>query len=164
TIPVCRARAVPGGCIPAVQPGASWQGTLGPQNSNPMVPSSHIVSSATHPLVTTFADNYFGRTETLSFDLVITSGPPPAGYAGTPAPPTSPTPPGPFPGWKDVVWDRHLAEPHIRDSVQIPSGDQAIIALDWPDTTTAEKAAPDGQYWAIVEVSGYWVSGPLHSG
>jgi hypothetical protein len=163
-IPACPDQDVPGGCMPEFQPGATWKGTLGPQNPNPMVPGTHFVSSATHPLVTVFARNFFASAETLRFDLVISDGPPPPGYAGTPIPSTSTTAPGPYPGWTEVVWDRHLAEPQVRNTVLIPSGDQANIVLDWPDTTNAGQAAPEGRYWGIVEVSGYWVSGPLVGG
>lgn len=156
--------AAPLAAPPLAPTGATWHGRLGPQSPNPLVPGSTFISSLTHPLVTVLVTNSFLSPETVTFDLVITDGPPPPGYAGTPASSTSTTTPGPYPGWTDVVWDRAVAEPNAQDTVEVPSGESATISLDWPDTANTGKGAPYGNYWGVVELSGYWLTGTLKDG
>jgi len=149
---------------PLTTPSATWFGPLGPQNPNPLVPGDHLLTSSTHPLVQVFTHNQFVRAETLTFDLVLTDGQPPPGYAGTSPSPGAENPKGPYPGWTDVVWERNQAEAHARDTVTVPSGYQATVRLDWPDDTQSGRHAAAGHYWAVVEVSGYWLSGSVIQG
>ena len=144
-------------------PTVSWNGTIGPQNPNPMVESPYLITSSTHPLATLLVQNDFAQAETVTFDLFVTDGPLPSSMTpGTPTPYEGSAPP--YSQWSDGVWDRQQTEPQAQDSVIVPSGNQASITLDWPQTNNQGLAVAPGSYLAAVWVSGFWLSGPLNGG
>lgn len=146
----------------ALYPSISWGGALAASADNsgifPIWP--YDVTPQTVPLVTIKISNEFASAETVSYDLIVTSGT----YSPADIPDFNLGVSVPYSGWPHGVWDYKRAEPGAPHMVQVQPGATVSVELSWPGRRLNGSPAPAGRYLAAVQLSGYLVSGPSTTG
>ncbi|MHB2024264.1 MAG: hypothetical protein ACYCO3_13205 [Mycobacteriales bacterium] len=120
-----------------------------------------VVTPQTDPLVTIKITNRFTASETVSYDLIITSGKYtpkdiPGFYLSDVA--------VPYAAWPHGVWDYQKAYPTAVHQVVVAPGATVEVKLSWPGRRLDGTPAPPGHYLAAVAVSGYLRTGPTIHG
>ncbi len=139
--------------VPATVPGASiavqiplvvfWSGALtGSQPSNPLQEMPRTVTTTSGPLVTVFMRNETSSVETVSYQLLITSGGLPFTLGGDPT--VLPN------AWTHVIWNSQRALPEGTTAISLQPGQTASASMEWPSDLVSSRL---GTYYGVVYFS-----------
>jgi hypothetical protein len=131
-----------GGGLPPMT-SVQWGGQLGPQEANPLIPSTHIIDAATHPLATVNIPNPSATAGTFSVDLFIADQGPPASFYGSSTGIARQD-------WPGVIWDFAVQQSLPGNTVTVAARTSDQVELDWPQTGANGRPVPTGKYWAVV--------------
>jgi hypothetical protein len=132
-----------GGGLPPMT-SVQWGGQLGPQEANPLIPSTHIIDAATHPLATLNIPNPSPTAETFAIDLFVADQGPPASFYGSSSGIARQD-------WPGVIWDWAPGQQSLPGhTVTVAARTSDQVHLDWPQTGANGRPVPIGKYWAVV--------------
>lgn len=120
-----------------------WGGELGPQEANPLIPSTHIIDAATHPLATLNLPNPSATAETFAIDLFIADQGPPVSFYGSGTAIARQD-------WPGVIWDWAGQRSLPGNTVTVAARTSDELELDWPQTGSNGRPVPTGKYWAVA--------------